>query len=94
MALEPELMLLDEPTQGMGHEDVSRVTQLIKKVAQGRTVLMVEHNMNVVSSIADRITVLQHGSVIADGPYAEVAKNPQVIEAYMGTADAALEGTH
>src|SRR5206468_9310186 len=79
LAMEPELMLLDEPTQGMGHEDVHRVTQLIKKVSQGRTVLMVEHNMNVVSSIADRITVLQRGAVIADGPYAEVSKNPQVI---------------
>jgi branched-chain amino acid transport system ATP-binding protein len=87
LALEPELMLLDEPTQGMGHEDVDRVTQLIKKVSVGRTILMVEHNMNVVSSIADRITVLQRGAIIADGPYAEVsAKNPLVIEAYMGTA--------
>jgi branched-chain amino acid transport system ATP-binding protein len=94
MALEPELMLLDEPTQGMGHEDVDRVTQLIKKVSQGRTILMVEHNMNVVSSIADRITVLQRGAVIADGPYSEVSKNPQVIEAYMGSADAELQGAH
>ncbi len=94
MALEPELMLLDEPTQGMGHEDVDRVTGLIKKVAQGRTILMVEHNMNVVSSIADRITVLQRGAIIADGPYAEVSANPLVIEAYMGTADAALQGAH
>jgi branched-chain amino acid transport system ATP-binding protein len=94
LALEPELMLLDEPTQGMGHEDVSRVTQLIKKAAEGRTVLMVEHNMNVVSSIADRITVLQRGTVIADGPYAEVSRNPQVIEAYMGSTEAELQGAH
>ncbi|MDB5872243.1 MAG: putative type branched chain amino acid transport system, ATP-binding component [Ramlibacter sp.] len=94
MALEPDLMLLDEPTQGMGHEDVYRVTELIKKVSEGRTILMVEHNMNVVSSIADRITVLQRGAIIADGPYAEVSANPLVIEAYMGTADAALQGAH
>jgi branched-chain amino acid transport system ATP-binding protein len=94
LALEPEVMLLDEPTQGMGHEDVDRVTQLIKKVSHGRTILMVEHNMNVVSSIADRITVLQRGAVIADGPYAEVSKNAQVIEAYMGRTDAMLQGAH
>ncbi|MFL6695430.1 MAG: ABC transporter ATP-binding protein, partial [Ramlibacter sp.] len=94
MALEPDLMLLDEPTQGMGHEDVHRVTQLIKKVSAGRTILMVEHNMNVVSTIADRITVLQRGAVIADGPYAEVSRNPQVIEAYMGASDAVLQGAH
>lgn len=94
LALEPELMLLDEPTQGMGHEDVERVTQLIKKVSVNRTVLMVEHNMNVVETIADTITVLQRGQVIAEGPYATVSKNPQVLEAYMGSADAALEGAH
>lgn len=94
LALEPELMLLDEPTQGMGHEDVGRVTELIKKVSSGRTILMVEHNMNVVSSIADRITVLQRGAIIADGSYDQVSKNPLVMEAYMGTANAELQGAH
>jgi branched-chain amino acid transport system ATP-binding protein len=94
LALEPELMLLDEPTQGMGHEDVSRVTELIKKVAANRTVLMVEHNMGVVASIADTISVLQRGRVIAAGTYAEVSKNPQVIEAYMGSAGSALGEAH
>ena len=94
LAMEPELMLLDEPTQGMGHEDVDRVTQLIKKVSAGRTILMVEHNMKVVSTIADRITVLQRGAVLAEGPYAEVSNNPQVMEAYMGTTDGQLQGAH
>lgn len=94
LAMEPELMLLDEPTQGMGHEDVDRVTELIRKVAAGRTVLMVEHNMKVVSTIADRITVLQRGSVLAEGLYADVSKNPQVMEAYMGTTDGQLPGHH
>jgi branched-chain amino acid transport system ATP-binding protein len=92
LATEPELMLLDEPTQGMGHEDVDRVTQLIKRVAANRTVLMVEHNMNVVSSIADTISVLQRGQVIAEGPYDVVSRNPQVLEAYMGSTDEALAG--
>jgi branched-chain amino acid transport system ATP-binding protein len=92
LALDPELMLLDEPTQGMGHEDVSHVTQLIKQVSANRTVLMVEHNMSVVSSIADTISVLQRGRVIAAGPYSEVSKNPQVIEAYMGTSGTELIG--
>jgi branched-chain amino acid transport system ATP-binding protein len=86
LAMEPELMLLDEPTQGMGHEDVHRVTELIKKVSAGRTILMVEHNMNVVSGICDRISVLQRGAVLAEGTYAEVSKNPQVMEAYMGSS--------
>jgi len=84
LALEPELMLLDEPTQGMAHEDVGRVTALIKKVAQGRTVLMVEHNLSVVEDLCDRITVLQRGSVLAEGSYAEVSSNPAVLEAYVG----------
>jgi branched-chain amino acid transport system ATP-binding protein len=90
LGMNPELMLLDEPTQGMGHEDVNRVTQLIKKVSAGRTVLMVEHNMKVVSSIADTITVLQRGAVIASGTYAEVSSDPQVMEAYMGSAHTEL----
>jgi branched-chain amino acid transport system ATP-binding protein len=94
LAMEPKLMLLDEPTQGMGHEDVDRIRQLIKKVAAGRTVLMVEHNMDVVSSIADTITVLQRGATLAEGPYDEVSKNPAVIEAYMGSADIELAGAH
>jgi branched-chain amino acid transport system ATP-binding protein len=92
LATEPELMLLDEPTQGMGHEDVARVTDLIKRVAVGRTVLMVEHNMNVVSSIADVITVLARGAVLAEGPYRAVSDNAAVKEAYMGTSEAELEG--
>lgn len=94
IALEPDLMLLDEPTQGMGHEDVHRVAELIKRVSHGRTILMVEHNMNVVSDIADRITVLQRGAVIADGTYQEVSVNPLVVEAYMGCADGQLGGAH
>ena len=94
LAAEPELMLLDEPTQGMGHEDVERVTQLIKKVSANRTILMVEHNMSVVSSIADTISVLQRGQVIAEGPYDVVSKDPQVLEAYMGTEAQELRGGH
>ena len=85
LALEPELMLLDEPTQGMGHEDVALVRDLIKKVSANRTVLMVEHNMGVVAGISDTITVLARGAVLAEGAYDAVAVNPLVIEAYMGT---------
>jgi branched-chain amino acid transport system ATP-binding protein len=92
LAMEPQLMLLDEPTQGMGHEDVDRVTSLIKQAAAHRTVLMVEHNMQVVARIADTITVLQRGQVIASGTYAEVARNPQVMEAYMGSEAGELAG--
>jgi branched-chain amino acid transport system ATP-binding protein len=94
LAMDPELMLLDEPTQGMGHEDVAKVTALIKRASVDRTVLMVEHNMNVVSTIADTITVLQHGRIIADGSYAEVSSNQLVIEAYMGTAATELKTAH
>ena len=92
LAMEPELMLLDEPTQGMGHEDVHRVTELIRKVAAGRTILMVEHNMKVVAGICDRISVLKQGAVLAEGTYAEVSGNPLVMEAYMGTSDGELAG--
>ena len=84
LALEPALMLLDEPTQGMGHEDVGRVVALIREVARGRTVLMVEHNLSVVQDLADRVTVLARGSVLADGTYAEVSRDPAVLEAYIG----------
>ena len=94
LAMEPELMLLDEPTQGMGHEDVGHVTDLIKQVSAGRTIMMVEHNMKVVSTIADTITVLSHGEVLAEGNYAEVSQNPQVMEAYMGTTATELQGAH
>jgi len=94
LAMDPELMLLDEPTQGMGHEDVDRVTALIKQAAANRTVLMVEHNMRVVASIADTITVLQRGQVIASGTYAEVSRDPQVLEAYMGSTNTELRSPH
>ena len=85
LAMAPTLMLLDEPTQGMGHEDIDRVKALIKRVAAGRTVLMVEHNMSVVSDISDRITVLQRGQILAEGSYAEVSQDPRVVSAYLGS---------
>ncbi|MGM9490577.1 ABC transporter ATP-binding protein [Ideonella sp. YS5] len=94
LAMDPKLMLLDEPTQGMGLEDVDRIRQLIKKVSADRTILMVEHNMSVVASIADTITVLQRGATLAEGPYEQVSKDPAVIEAYMGTANVELKGAH
>ena len=87
LALEPELMLLDEPTQGMAHEDVGKVVSLIKRFAQGRTVLMVEHNLSVVEDLCDTITVLQRGQILAEGSYQQVSNNPQVLEAYVGIAD-------
>jgi branched-chain amino acid transport system ATP-binding protein len=86
LALEPELMLLDEPTQGMGREDVERITQLIRKVSKDRTILMVEHNLGVVSTLCDRITVLQRGAILTEGNYDEVSSDPRVKEAYMGKA--------
>jgi branched-chain amino acid transport system ATP-binding protein len=84
LALEPEMMLLDEPTAGMGHEDVDRIAALIKRVSANRTVLMVEHNLSVVSTLADHITVLARGEILAQGDYATVSKNPAVVEAYLG----------
>jgi len=94
LAMEPTLMLLDEPTQGMGHEDVERVTALIQRVAEGRTVLMVEHNMRVIAKIADRVTVLARGAVLAEGDYAAVSRHPAVLEAYMGSEATELQGAH
>ena len=88
LALDPEMMLLDEPTAGMTHEDVERITALIRKVAAKRTVLMVEHNLSVVSTLSDHITVLARGQVLAQGDYASVSKNPAVVEAYLGSAHA------
>src|SRR5262249_53207705 len=88
LALDPEMMLLDEPTAGMTHEDVDRITALIKRVAVNRTVLMVEHNLAVVETLSNTITVLARGEVLAEGDYASVSRNPQVIEAYMGSGHA------
>jgi len=85
LALDPEMMLLDEPTAGMTHEDVDRIAALIRKVSANRTVLMVEHNLSVVSTLSDHITVLARGEVLAQGNYASVSTNPAVIEAYLGT---------
>jgi branched-chain amino acid transport system ATP-binding protein len=88
LALDPEMMLLDEPTAGMAHEDVARISALIKAVAVNRTILMVEHNLSVVENLSDTITVLSRGEVLAEGGYAKVSKNPEVIQAYMGSGHA------
>ncbi len=88
LALDPELMLLDEPTSGMGHEDVDRIAELIQRVAKARTVLMVEHNMGVIASLSHKITVLARGEVLAEGDYRSVSQNPAVQSAYLGTAHA------
>ncbi len=85
LALDPEMMLLDEPMAGLGQEDIKRITQLIRSVAKDRTVLMVEHNMSVVADLSDTITVLARGEVLAEGPYDAVSKDPAVVEAYVGT---------
>jgi branched-chain amino acid transport system ATP-binding protein len=88
LALDPEMLLLDEPTAGMGHEDIARIAALIKSVAANRTVLMVEHNLSVVENLCQRITVLTRGRVLAEGDYRTVSNNPEVREAYMGTGHA------
>ncbi|MBS0247095.1 MAG: ABC transporter ATP-binding protein [Proteobacteria bacterium] len=88
LALEPDMLLLDEPTAGMGHEDIARIADLIKRVAKNRTVLMVEHNLSVVADLSDTITVLTRGRVLAEGDYATVSNNPEVREAYMGVGHA------
>jgi branched-chain amino acid transport system ATP-binding protein len=85
IALEPEMLLLDEPMAGMAQEDVRRISKLIRTVAKGRTVLMIEHNLSVVADLSDTITVLTRGEVLAEGSYDEMSKNPNVIDAYMGT---------
>jgi branched-chain amino acid transport system ATP-binding protein len=84
LALDPEMMLLDEPTAGMGHEDVDRISALIKSVAANRTVLMVEHNLSVVANLSHRITVLTRGRILTEGDYDTVSADPDVREAYMG----------
>ena len=85
LALDPEMLLLDEPMAGMGREDVERIEALIRKVSKNRTILMVEHNLSVVASLSDRITVLARGQVLAEGDYATVSKDPRVVEAYIGS---------
>lgn len=85
LAMQPRLMLLDEPTQGIGREDIDRLTQLIRQARRTCTILMVEHNMDVVAAIADRITVLAAGRILAEGTYHQIARDPAVLEAYMGT---------
>ena len=85
LALEPDMMLLDEPMAGMGHDDIERTSALIRRVAQNRTVLMVEHNMKVVANLSHTITVLARGEVLAEGSYGEVSRNPAVVQAYMGS---------
>jgi branched-chain amino acid transport system ATP-binding protein len=87
------MLLLDEPTAGMTHEDVDRIIALVRRVAEGRTVLLVEHNLKVVSGLCDTITVLTRGRVLAEGDYAAVSANPEVQAAYLGT-DPGFEGAH
>jgi len=88
LALDPEMLLLDEPTSGLGHEDIGRISGLIRNAARDRTVLMVEHNLSVVADLSQTITVLTRGRILAEGDYAAVSTNPEVVEAYMGTGHA------
>jgi len=92
LAVDPEMLLLDEPMAGMGAEDIERTSNLIRRVARERTVLMVEHNLSVVANLSDQLTVLARGEILAEGTYAEVSRNPQVVEAYMGTGEGAGHG--
>ena len=85
LALDPEMMLLDEPTAGMGHEDIDRISALIKRIAERYTILMVEHNLSVVANLSNVITVLTRGRVLAEGSYAELSKDERVKEAYLGS---------
>ncbi len=89
LALDPRVMLLDEPTAGMGLEDVDRTIELVRRISTGRTVVFVDHNMHVVGSLADQVTVLQQGEVLAEGSYDEVRRDERVIAAYLGEADSA-----
>jgi branched-chain amino acid transport system ATP-binding protein len=88
LALEPEVLLLDEPMSGLGQEDIGRIAGLIRTAARDRTVLMVEHNLSVVADLSQTITVLTRGRVLAEGDYQTVSNNPEVIEAYLGTGHA------
>jgi branched-chain amino acid transport system ATP-binding protein len=88
LALDPEMLLLDEPMSGLGQEDIARIAALIKEVSKSRTILMVEHNLSVVAELSDMITVLTRGHILTQGRYEEVSTNPEVIEAYMGTGHA------
>ena len=90
LALDPRVMLLDEPTAGMTEADVGRIVALVRRIRQGRTILMVEHNLSVVSGLSDTITVLARGRIIAEGDYASVSTNPEVVAAYIGTSEGEL----
>jgi branched-chain amino acid transport system ATP-binding protein len=90
LALDPEILLLDEPTSGLSHEDIARISNLIRLVAQGRSVLMIEHNLSVVAKLSDIITVLQRGEILAEGSYDDVSRNDKVMEAYLGTGYAGM----